>query len=127
MNIGSTRNPQRLTTGDLQRFARELNITPALVMREARDVVQRLRAQIPETTREVTREVGAHPILHHMQEVFARRLIIVESIATDNGVALPPSSVRLTSLFKSIYLPLADAASSEPAVHYVARPCGRRE
>jgi len=37
----------------------------------------------------------------------------------------PP--VRLTSLFESIYLPLADSASSEPAVHYVARPCGRRE
>jgi len=87
MNIGSTRNPQRLTTGDLQRFAREVNVTPALVMREARDVVQRLRAQIPETTREVTREVGAHPILLDMQEVFARRLSIVESIVTENGIA----------------------------------------
>lgn len=78
MNLGSTRDPQQITTVDLRRFARDLQVTPAFVMREARDVAARLRAQIPAAVDQVTREVGAHPILEDMQAVFARRLTIIE-------------------------------------------------
>lgn len=83
MNIGSTRNPDRISGADLDRFARDINVTPALVRQEARDVIQRLHAQIPRMLAHASREVGEHPILDDMREVFTRRIPLVQRAANE--------------------------------------------
>ncbi len=83
MNIGSTRRPSQLTAADLQRFAREVNVTPALVMSEARDVALQLKARIPRIIADVTRDVGTHPIVNTMQAVFARRIAGIEGLEAE--------------------------------------------
>ncbi|MBY0490116.1 MAG: HipA domain-containing protein [Gemmatimonadaceae bacterium] len=70
MNVGHSRDPERLTFADLQRFAKDMELGVSTVQRE----IDRLVAEVPLAVGALWSAAPAHPVLDVMQRIISARL-----------------------------------------------------
>jgi serine/threonine-protein kinase HipA len=78
MNVGHTRDPERLTKADLLRFARDLNVSPSIVTAQ----IDRLIAEVPGAVDTLWNSTPSHPITERMHDLIGRRLLLMKSVRT---------------------------------------------
>lgn len=70
MNMGHTRDPERLTFADLQRFAKDMELGIAAVQRE----IDRIVEEVPSAVEALWSAAEPHPVLERMHAIVTARL-----------------------------------------------------
>lgn len=77
MNVGHTRDPERLTLADLRRFAKDMDMSLSLVQQQ----IERLVAEVPAAVESLWSTQAEDPIMDRMREIIDRRLALLKAIS----------------------------------------------
>ena len=80
MNFGTARYPRALVHTDLRQFAKDLNVTPKLVVNEIEFVTATFEKAVPEILHDVSERVGAAPILDAISTIVTTRNATLRSM-----------------------------------------------